>query len=388
MLKGKNILLGVTGSIAAFKALEIVRELKRLDANLTVCMTQSATKLITPLSFESLSGAEVITDLFILGKPLSHIKLTENLDLLAIVPATANILGKLAAGVADDALSTIFLATHAPVLVAPAMNEKMWEHRVVQRNVETLKALGCRVIDPVVGELACRSAGRGRLPDKETIMNEIIHMLTLKKDFKGKRLLVTASRTEEPLDPIRYVSNRASGKLGFAIAARANVRGAQVTLISGPSSLSPPPGVKLLHVKTSDEMRKEVLRLINKHDYLIMTAAISDFRPDTVKRDKIKAREITLRLIRTTDILKEVKERKPRSLRVIGFSLEARKGVERAREKLREKGLDMIVICGESVPGADEASVKVLSKSGKLHRLPRLHKDAIADELLDFIASL
>lgn len=388
-MKGKNIILGVTGSIAAYKALELLRDLKRLEANVTVCMTRSATKLVAPLSFESLSGNEVITDLFASKEPLSHIELTEKLDLLAIIPATANIIGKLAAGIADDALSTIFLATHAPVLIAPAMNVRMWENPVVRRNVDTLKSLGCKIVEPSVGELACHSIGKGRLAEKEKILDEIVNILSHRHDFKGKNMVVTASRTEEPLDPIRYISNRSSGKLGYAIAARARARGAKVTLISGPSSLSPSPGVELVRVRTSEEMLKEVLAHLSNQDYLIMTAAISDYKPNLVEADdKIKTREIELKLVRTVDILKEVKKRKSSNLKVIGFSLEVRKGLERAKRKLKEKGLDMIVICDESVPGADEASVKVLTKKGDLKELPRLSKEKVANELLNLISKL
>ncbi len=388
MLNGKNVVLGVTGSIAAFKALEIVRELKRLDVNVTVCMTRSAAKLVSPLSFQALSGNEVVTDLLNSEHPLSHIELTEKLDLLAIVPATANIIGKFAAGIADDALSTMFLATQAPVLIAPAMNERMWENSLVQRNVEMLKSLGYRLIGPSAGELACRSTGKGRLAEKEEIVAEIITILSPKEDFAGKKLLITASRTEEPLDPIRYISNRSSGKMGYAIATRAKARGAEVTLISGPSSLSPPYGVDLVGVRTSEEMLKGVLTSIDNYDYLIMAAAIADYKPSSIKADKIKDSKLELELVRTVDILKEVKRRKTRSLKVVGFSLEVTKELERAKKKLKEKGLDMIVMCGGSVPDADEASVKIFAKTGKLKELPRASKHRIADELLNAVSKL
>lgn len=388
MLKRKNVILGVTGSIGAYKTLEIVRELRRLDMNVTVCMTRAATKLISPLSFESLSGNEVITDLFTSGRPLLHIELTENLDLLAIVPATANIIGKLASGIADDALSTIFLAIQAPVLIAPAMNERMWENPAVKKNVKILKSRGCRMVGPSVGELASRSIGKGRLADKEQILAEIIDILSSISDFKGKNILITASRTEEPLDPIRYISNRSSGKLGYAIASRARARGAEVTLISGPSSLSPPWGVNFVRVRTSEEMLKEVLAYMDSQDYLIMTAAIADYKPKSVALDKIKTNKLELKLMRTIDILKRVKRRKSHDLKVIGFSLEATKPMERAKKKLKEKGLDMVVMCDESVPDADEASVVILTKKGKIKQLPRLNKDRIADRLLNLISKL
>jgi len=388
VLKGRTVVLGVTGSIAAFKALEIVRELRRLNADVIVCMTKAATKLISPLSFESLSGNAVIIDLFVPGRPLAHIGLTERLDLLAVIPATANIIGKFAAGIADDALSTIFLATKAPVLLAPAMNERMWENPSVRKNVEILTSRGCRIVEPSVGELASRSVGKGRLADREDIVAEITKLLASKADYEGKNLVVTASRTEEPLDPIRYISNRASGKLGYAIAARAQCRGAEVTLISGPSVLSPPYGVNFLQVRTSEEMCEEVLSHIDGQDYLIMTAAIADYKPDSTGIDKLKERELQLKLVRTVDILKEVKKKKSRALKVIGFSLEVKKGFERAKRKMREKGLDMVVMCNDSVPDADEASVQVFTKKGMLKRLRRLSKDRIADELLNLIARL
>lgn len=387
-MKGKTVVLGVTGSIAAFKSLEIVRELGRLGADVTVCMTKSATKLISPLSFESLSGNEVIIDLFAPERPLAHIELTERLDLLAIIPATANMIGKLAAGIADDALSTIFLATQAPVLIAPAMNERMWDNSLVKRNVKILTSMGCRIIEPSVGELASRSIGKGRLADKEDIMAEIVKTLDSKSDFEGKNFLVTASRTEEPLDPIRYISNRSSGKLGYALAARAESRGAEVTLISGPSSLPPPYGVNFVRVRTSEEMRKEVLAHIDGQDYLVMAAAIADYRPISAEIDKIRDRDLELKLIRTVDILKEVKKKRPRALKVIGFSLEVRKGLERAKKKMKEKGLDMVVMCDDSVPDEDEATVQVFTKKGEFEELPRLKKDRIADRLLNLISRL
>jgi phosphopantothenoylcysteine decarboxylase/phosphopantothenate--cysteine ligase len=350
-------------------------------------MTEAATKLASPIAFQSLSGNYVITDLFAAERPLSHVELTETLDLLAVIPATANIIAKFASGIADDSLSTMFLANRAPVLIAPAMNDRMWEHPTTQRNVATLQALGCRFVDPAVGELACRSTGKGRLAGKQEIM-AAIHAVLTGGDFAGKKVLITASRTEEPIDPIRYLSNRSSGRLGFAMASRAQARGAEVTLVSGPTTLPVPSGVEFVGVTTADQMASAVLRHMRGKDYLIMSAAVADYKPIRTATDKIKDKDMQIKLVRTTDILTQVKKKKPRKLKVVGFSLEVKKGLERGKKKMKEKGMDMVVMCDETVPNAYQASVRIISRTGKSWQFKNMEKSRIADEILNLALEL
>lgn len=386
MLKNKKIVVGVTGSIAAYKSLDIVRELKRLGADVVVVMTENAKRFVTPLSFKTISSNEVIDSLWN-KKSMPHIDLGEWIDLLAIVPATANIIGKLASGIADDILSTVTLATKSPVLIAPAMNVNMWQNPILNKNVSTLKKFNFHFVEPEIGELASGKIGKGRLATKEKIVKSIIDILNPKLDLKGKNFLITASRTEEPLDPVRIMTNRSSGKFGYTIAEAAKKRGADVTLISGPSTLEPPKGIEFTQVRTSDQMKEEVLKKVKNTDVLIMTAAVSDYRPESFSQQKLKKtkNKINLPLIRTDDILSSVKIKHIKGLKVCGFSLETSKHIENAKKKLKEKGLDFIVLNDATALGSDTAQVTIIDKTGTIEQLPNMTKKELAEHIIDRI---
>jgi len=386
VLENKKIVVGVTGSIAAYKSLDIVRELKRLEADVVVVMTENAKRFVTPLSFKTISSNEVIDSLWN-KKSMPHIDLGEWMDLLAIVPATANIIGKLASGIADDILSTITLATKSPVLIAPAMNVNMWRNPILRKNVSTLKKFNFHFVEPDTGELASGKIGKGRLATKEKIIKSIIDILNPKLDLKGKNFLVTASRTEEPLDPVRIMTNRSSGKFGYAIAEAAKKRGADVTLISGPSTLDPPQGIEFTQVRTSDQMKEEVLKKVKNTDVLIMTAAVTDYKPESFSQQKLKKtkNKINLPLIRTDDILSSVKAEHIKGLKVCGFSLETSKHIENAKKKLKEKGLDFIVLNDDTALGSDTAKVIIIDKTGATEKLPRTTKKELAEQIIDRI---
>lgn len=313
MLKEKKIIVGITGGIAAYKTCEIVRRLKKLRAQVIVVMTENAQKFITPLTLETLSENEVITEMFPEKRMVGvrHVNLALWADLILIAPATANIIGKIRGGIADDILTTVVISTKSTVLIAPAMNVNMYENPIFQENMEYLKKMGYKFIEPESGDLACGS-GKGRLPEPETIVGEVVKLLTGRKDLEGKSILVTASRTEEPLDPVRYISNRSSGKMGYAIAEASRKRGAKVILISGPSGLPVPFGVDFLRVQKAEEMYSAIKSYFSKADALIMTAAVSDFVPSKVSPDKIKRKDetILIELKPGLDILKQMGKRK------------------------------------------------------------------------------
>jgi phosphopantothenoylcysteine decarboxylase/phosphopantothenate--cysteine ligase len=395
MLKDKKIILGITGGIAAYKACDIVRKLKKLGAQVIVVMTENAQKFITPLTLETLSGNEVVTEMFperrFVG--VRHVDLAGWADLILIAPATANIIGKIRSGIADDILTTIVISSKAPVLIAPAMNVNMYENPIFQENLSYLQKLGYKFVEPEVGELASGIVGKGRLAEPETIVGEVVKILTKEKNLEGKSILVTAGRTEEPLDPIRYLSNRSSGKMGYAIAQEAYERGAKVTLISGPSNLPPPSGVNFVQVKTAKEMLDAVKSTFRRVDVLIMAAAVSDFSPSVISKDKIKKEEeeILLKLKPTVDILKEMgKQKKEKNL--VGFSLETEDEIKNAKKKLVEKNLDLIVVNNPNVPGAgfevDTNQVTLIDKRGKIEKLPLLSKKEVAGKILDKVSLL
>ncbi len=394
MLKDKKIIVGITGGIAAYKTCEIVRRLKKLGAQVIVIMTQNAQKFITPLTLETLSENEVVTEMFPERKVVGvrHVNLANWADLILIAPATANIIGKMRAGIADDILSTVLVSTKSPVLIAPAMNVNMYENRIFQENMEYLKKLGYLFIEPGTGALAC-GTGKGRLPEPEVIVSEVIKLITGKNDLEGKSILVTAGRTEEPLDPVRYISNRSSGKMGYAIAEAAQRRGAKVTLISGPSNLSIPGNVNFIPVKRAEEMYLAVKSHFGKTDALIMTAAVSDFIPNVVSKDKIKktSEKIWLELKPGRDILKEMGKLKKKQI-LVGFSLETEDEIENSKKKLEEKNLDLIVVNNPNVPGAgfevDTNQVTLIDKKGKVEKLPLLSKQEAAGKVLDKVSGL
>ena len=394
MLKGKKIILGVTGGIAAYKAAELVRELVRSGAEVFVVMTHSAQAFITPLTFQTLSGNKVTTELFSLieESEIGHIALADRAELLVIAPATANIIGKIAGGIADDMLTSIVMATKAPVLLAPAMNVHMWENPICQENIQKLRGRGFHFIDPEAGELACGYEAKGRLAEIPAIVEEIRVILS-PKDLSGETLLVTAGPTEEPIDPVRFLSNRSSGKMGFAVARAARLRGAGVILVSGPSALPAPSGVKFIPVRTAAEMREAVLGSLAGVSVLVMAAAVSDYRPKVTSPEKIKKSqaELTLPLELNPDILREAGQRKEKRL-LIGFAAETESLLANARKKLAEKNLDLIVANDVSLPGAgfavDTNIVKLIDRSGKIEELPLMDKEDLADRILDRVLLL
>jgi len=394
MLKGRKIVLGVTGGIAAYKAAELVRELVRAGAEVFVVMTRNAQAFITPLTFQTLSGHSVTTELFSLTEEseIGHIALADRAELLAIAPATANIIGKIAAGIADDILTTIVMATKAPVLLAPAMNVHMWENPICQENIQKLRSRGFHFIDPEAGELACGYEGKGRLAEIPAIVEEIRSILS-PKDLSGETLLVTAGPTEEPIDPVRFLSNRSSGKMGFAVTRAARRRGAQVILVSGPSALPVPSGVKFIPVRTASEMREAVLGSLPGVSTLVMAAAVSDYRPKGTSPEKIKKSraELSLPLELNPDILHEAGQRKEKRL-LIGFAAETESLLANARKKLAEKNLDLIVANDVRLPGAgfqvDTNVAKLIDRSGKVEELPLMSKEDLADCVLDRVLLL
>ncbi len=393
-LKGKKLVLGITGGIAAYKAAELVRELVRLEAQVHVVMTKNAQAFITPLTFQTLTGNPVITKLFSLfaEAKVGHIALADMAQIIIIAPATANFIGKIAAGIADDMLSTVVMATKAPVLIAPAMNVHMWENAICQQNIIKLRSLGYHFVEPATGELACGYEGQGRLAEIPDIIEEIKSLLS-PKDFVGQKILVTAGPTAEPIDPVRFISNHSSGKMGFALARTALRRGAEVTLVSGPVHLSPPKRCQFISVGTAQEMRQAVLENFPKANILLMAAAVSDYRPQEMVSQKIKKRSlpINLGLVQNPDILAEVASNKGERI-VVGFAAETEDLIKNAQEKLIQKNLDLIVANDLTMPGAgfavDTNIVKILDRAGNVQELPLLSKEELADIILDRLKGL
>jgi phosphopantothenoylcysteine decarboxylase/phosphopantothenate--cysteine ligase len=400
VLKGKRVLLGITGSIAAYKGVEILRELTKRGATVAVCLTKAAREFVSPFTFEILSGGRVLSDLF--GSPLEktaglspeglpsmvqHIEAAAGSDLILVAPATANIIGKVAAGIADDLLSSIIMAAECKVIFAPAMNVRMWGNEIVRHNVARLGSLGYGFVEPESGVLACGEEGKGRLASIETILKEVELVFGEKKPLSETNVLVSAGRTEEPIDEVRYISNRSSGKMGYAIASAARDMGARVTLVSGRVSVAPPQGVKLVSVRTSAEMRKAVLSSARNADLVIMAAAVSDFAPASAEKGKIprSAEGFALELRGTKDILGELARKKGKKI-LVGFAVEVKNELERGKEKLRKKNLDLIVVNNPLVEGAgfeeDTNIVTMIDRRGSVERLPRLPKYEVAREVL------
>ena len=389
MLKGKHILLGVTGGIAAYKSAELIRLFIKTGCSVKVIMTRHATEFITPLTLQTLSGNPVFMDMFSLIRDhdIAHIALAEEADVLVIAPATANIIGKMAAGLADDLLTTVALATKAPVLICPAMNTNMYENAVVRENMRKLASRGCRIMAAGEGELACKTEGSGRLPDIQDILDEVQILLT-EKDLAGKRILVTAGPTREPFDPVRFITNYSSGKMGYALAIVARRRGAAVTLISGPTVLPVPSGVDFIPVSSALEMREAVMQHLKTADMVIKSAAVADFRPSTRADDKIKKKSgpLTLTLERNPDILAEIGKKKEGRI-LIGFAMESEDLVENAKAKLIKKNLDLIVANDVKQSGAgfqtDTNIVKIIDRAGGIEELPLMDKMEVAARILD-----
>ena len=394
MLANKKIVLGVTGGIAAYKAAELVRELVRAGAQVYVIMTRSAQAFVTPLTFQTLSGNPVTAELFSLVEEseIGHISLADRADLLVIAPATANMIGKIAGGIADDLLSTVVMATQAPVLIAPAMNVHMWENSICQENIQKLRQKGYHFIDPEAGELACGYEGKGRLAEVPAIVEEIRFLLS-PNDFSGETVLISAGPTEEDIDPVRFITNHSSGKMGYALARAALRRGAEVVLVSGPTSLAPLPKVHLIKVRSAVQMREAVFQHLGKASILIMAAAVSDYRPKQASTQKIKKATAApiIDLERNPDILAEAGKGKGNRI-FVGFAAETQNLMQNAKEKLTEKNLDLIVANDVSVPGAgfrgDTNIVKILDRSGKIEELPMMSKEELADHILNRVLFL
>jgi len=393
-LDGRTVLVGVTGGIACYKACEVVRLLVGRGARVRVVMTAGAQQFVTPLTLQTLSGQPVATDTFSLTQEseIGHIRLADEADTVLIAPATANVLGKLAGGIADDLLTTVLLATRAPVIVAPAMNVHMWEHLAVQENLARLVARGVRVVRPVSGPLACGYEGEGRLAPPEDLVEAVLCALA-PQDLAGVRVLVSAGPTQEPIDPVRYLSNRSSGKMGHALARVARRRGAEVTLVTGPTALPPPPDVRVVEVATAREMARALDGAFDDARVLIMTAAVADYRPRRSLPHKLKKGPTvaqTLELERNPDILAGLARRKESRL-VVGFAAETRDVAAEARRKLRAKRLDLIVANDVTAPGAgfgsDTNVVRLLDGSGRMETLPVLPKEEVAARILDWVAA-
>jgi phosphopantothenoylcysteine decarboxylase/phosphopantothenate--cysteine ligase len=393
MLNGKNVLLGVTGGIAAYKAVDIVSQLVKLSANVNVIMTKNATQLVQPLTFRYISRNPVAVDMF--AEPESwkpeHIALADKADILVIAPATANIIAKLAHGIADDMLSTTSLAVQCPILIAPAMNSHILENAIVQENIKILMNHGVEFIESEYGMLACGYEGKGRLANPEKIVERIIGILTAKRDLEGKTVLVTAGPTREALDPVRFISNRSSGKMGYAIADVASNRGADVVLITGPTNLKAPDKAKVINVESALQMYDAVMTNVSQSDIIIMSAAVSDYRPKEFSQQKIKRDkgEITLILEENPDILAEIGRNKRESQIIVGFSMETENLLENSFKKLKKKNADFIVANDLSKEGAgfgtDTNIVTLISASGDVQELPVMSKYDVANAIFDFI---
>ncbi len=394
MLKDKKIVLGITGGIAVYKAAELTRALIKEGAKVKVIMTESARKFITPLTMQTLSQNQVYTEMFMPADQydMAHIALAEFADAFVIAPATANIIGKIAAGIGDDLLSTTIMAQDKPTLICPAMNDKMLANPVVQENINKLKKIGYLVMDSAEGELACKTTGKGRLPEIPAIL-EKIKMLLAPKDLKGVKILVTAGPTEEPLDPVRFITNLSSGKMGYALAATAHARGAKVTLISGPTSLSLPPAEKIIKIRTAQEMYKAVLDHYKKVDVIIKAAAVADYRPKAIAKEKIKKdrKTISLELEKNPDIISEVGKHKGNRI-LVGFAMETRNLLENARGKLLKKNMDLIVANNLREEGAgfrtDTNIITMIDHAGDTESLGKMTKIEAAHAILDRVKKI
>jgi len=394
MLANKKIVLGITGGIAAYKAAELVRALIKTGAQVKVIMTKNAQEFITPLTMQTLSQNRVYTDMFVPADKfdMAHIELAEFADAFVIAPATANIIGKIACGIGDDLLSTTIMAQDKPTLICPAMNDKMLANPVVQENISKLKNLGYVFMESAEGELACKTKGKGRLPDIEDIVEAITNLLT-PKDLKGSKILITAGPTEEPLDPVRFITNLSSGKMGYALATAAQRRGADVTLVSGPTHLPPPPAAKIIKVRTAKEMYQAVMDHYVNATVIIKAAAVADYCPSTTAAEKIKKdkKNISLELKNNPDIIAEVGKHKGNRI-LVGFAMETQNLLVNATEKLRKKKMDLIVANNLREEGAgfrtDTNVITIIDRDGKTEALGKMTKMEAADAILDRVKKI
>jgi phosphopantothenoylcysteine decarboxylase/phosphopantothenate--cysteine ligase len=393
MLRDKQIIVGVTGGIAAYKAAELVRTLAKKGANVHVVMTKNAMEFVTPLTFQTLSGNPVTHEMFELlaESKIGHIALSDLADQLVIVPATANIIGKIAGGIADDFLSTMVMATRVPVLFVPAMNTKMWESRIVQGNIDRLRDNGYEFIEPDTGDLACGWEGKGRMPPVEDIIEKMEDIFTA-KDLVGERIMVTAGPTQEFIDPVRCITNRSSGKMGYALAKIAHRRGAEVILVTGRTDLPRPSGVEVIDVVTATEMRNAVIQRQANCTVIIKAAAVADFRSKALRYHKIKKKpgeeEVTLELDRNPDILQELGRIKEDRI-LVGFAAETENLVQNAYEKLKRKNLDLVVandVTKQGIGfGSDDNEVTIIGARGRAKHVPKLSKEEVAHVILDSV---
>ena len=395
MLKGKTVLLGVTGGIAAYKAAALASALVKLHANVEVVMTKNATEFIAPLTFEQLTGNRVSVDTFDRNfvHKVEHISLAKRTDLVIVAPATANIIAKFAHGIADDMLSTTVLACRCPKLIAPAMNTNMYENPITQDNIEKLRHYGFEVIEPASGRLACGDVGAGKLPEPETLVWHILRAIGKDHDLEGKTVLVTAGPTREAIDPVRYISNRSTCKMGCSIAKMAMLRGAKVILVAGPLSVTPPPFVEVVPVESAEEMFSAVTERAESADYIFKSAAVADYTPEEYFDEKVKKTEgdMAIPLRRTKDILKYLGEHKREGQVLCGFSMETRDLIENSAKKLKKKNLDMVCANNLKVAGAgfgtDTNVITVITKDGA-KELPLQSKDDCADAIIDIAISI
>ena len=395
MLTGKTIVLGVTGSIAAYKIANLASMLVKLNADVHVIMTQNATHFITPMTFETLTNNKCIVDTFDrnFNFDVTHVSLAKKGDLFLVAPCTANVIGKVASGICDDMLTTTIMATKAPVLFSPAMNTGMWENPILQDNIQKLKHYGYHIIEPVEGRLACGDIGSGKMPSEEVLLEHILLHLAKDKDLKGRKILVTAGPTQEAIDPVRFITNHSSGKMGYAIAKMAVLRGAEVTLVSGPVSLQPFAGIEVVPVVSAADMFDAVTSRSADQDIIIMCSAVADYTPANYSNHKVKKQDgdLSIALTRTNDILAWLGEHKKKGQILVGFSMETEHLIENSREKLAKKRADLI--CANSISGnqtgfaVDTNQVTLITQAGVVE-LPLCSKEETANLILDHINSL
>ncbi|WP_291651934.1 bifunctional phosphopantothenoylcysteine decarboxylase/phosphopantothenate--cysteine ligase CoaBC [Clostridium sp.] len=395
MNEKKCVCIGVSGGIAVYKALDIISALKKKDIDVRVIMTESATKFVTPLSFQSLSQNMVVTDMFAEPKAfeIQHISLAKRADVFLIAPATANIIGKVANGISDDMLSTTIMATRAKVIFAPAMNTNMYENPIVQDNIEKLKKYGYEFIEPASGRLACGDLGKGKLADVNTIVERVLEALDEKeitKDLSGKNILVSAGPTHSKIDPVRFITNRSTGKMGYYIAEEAKRRGANVTLVSGPTNINPPDGINIINVTTNEEMKNAILDNFEKSDIVIKSAAVADYKAKNYSSEKIKKGDgdLVLTFVRDNDILKILGEKKSNQI-LVGFAAESTNVLENAKKKLENKNLDYIVAnditSADTGFGSEDNKVIIISRGGEEIYLDKMSKKEVASKIFETI---
>lgn len=392
MLKGKTVVLGVTGSVAAYKMANVASMLVKRGCEVHVVMTKNATNFINPIAFESLTNTKCLVETFDRNFQfhVAHVSLTDKADVMLIAPASANIIGKIAGGIADDMLSTTVMACNKPVIIAPAMNTKMYQNPILQDNLDKLRRFGYEIIEPDSGHLACGTTGAGKMPSEEVLVAHIERQIAMKKDMKGKKVMVTAGPTIEAIDPVRFISNHSSGKMGYAIAKAAMLRGAEVTLVTGKTSLEPPMFVDVVPVNSAADMYKAVTEKKDQQDIIIKAAAVADYTPAEVSDEKVKKKDadMSISLVRTKDILGTLGVQRKKGQFLCGFSMETQNMLENSRAKLQKKNIDMIVANNLKEEGAGfktDTNVVTFITRNEEKQLPKLTKNQVADELLDYI---